>query len=129
MRKLEINDFIRTKQGDIGKYVVKQSIDFIETDNGYIGIDIENDIVKFSKNIIELINPGDYVNGLEIDENKGKYLDTMIPDYEESTLGNIRYLKIYPNEIFNIVTKELFKSQIYTVKEEAWNQNLKLETK
>ena len=54
--EIKVNDYVRTDNGIIGKYKVNKNwINVIETNNKDIGIDIEKDIVKHSKNIIDLI--------------------------------------------------------------------------
>lgn len=115
---------------EVGEYVrtVKQGIKRIDTifENrpvnryGYeVGSDWEGkeysiikttDIVKHSKNIIDLIEEGDYVNGhlvYRIDNNTTIWIET------ETNL----YCGIYESDIKSIVTKEQFASIEYKVKE------------
>ena len=75
------------------------------------------DIIKHSKNIIDLIEVGDYVNGYKV---RGKTNEKVVVDYycysEELAGGN--WLTFYKANIISIVTKEQFASMEYKVKEE-----------
>ena len=106
--KLEVGMYVRTKYGDV--FI----LDKIE-DNCLIPryvyipcIIIEEDVIKASHNIIDLIEVGDYVNGMRIDDmdihNKRLYRE-MRYDYEI----------IDEKEIKSIVTKEQFESMSYKV--------------
>ena len=67
-------------------------------------------IVKHSKNIIDLIEVGDYVNGIEIDlleKSENRVWST-------STYGD-EDIVFYENEIKTILTKEQFEQNCYTV--------------
>ena len=118
--ELEPNMYVRTKKG-IAKiveifdkenepyYGVKYRTDtFLEIyyDSEYIG---DEDISKSSHNIIDLIEVGDYVNGLkviDIVEN-----DIYISDYyAESYIGMAKV-----KDIKSIVTKEQFSQMEYKV--------------
>ena len=86
-----------------------------DEDNFLWDKELKEYIVKHSFNIIDLIEEGDYVNGIYIECTKGAYLETLEHDYENSDLGHIEYLKIYPYDIKSIVTKEQFKNIEYKV--------------
>ena len=75
------------------------------TDNGLI-ISEEN-IIKSNENIIDLIEVGDYVNGMRV-LRVGNTI-TVILDNEE----NISWVK--PADIKTILTKEVFKANEYRV--------------
>lgn len=65
--EISIGEYVRTDNGIIGKYVKYRGWqDTIETNNKWIGFDINKDIVKHSKNIIDLVEEGDYVNGYKV---------------------------------------------------------------
>lgn len=67
-------------------------------------------IVKHSKNIIDLIEVGDYVNGIEIDlleKSENRVWST-------STYGD-EDIVFYENEIKTILTKEQYMQNCYTV--------------
>lgn len=101
---------------------------YIRTDKGYIfhglsskqisGLKLLSkqygNIVKHSKNIIDLIEVGDYVNGLEV-------LDIYIPSDLWDTIEirvNDKYTNfITPEDIKSIVTKEQFKLCEYRLEE------------
>lgn len=72
---IQIGEYVRTKSGFIGKIIGKHGgyglyyeLDVKKElqDNKINGIVYEDNIVKHSKNIIDLIEVGDYVNGDEI---------------------------------------------------------------
>lgn len=100
MENIQVGEYIRTKQGyiHIVKSVHKDMIWWCDLD--WIP---EKDILKHSKNIIDLIECGDYVNGsVVIDLDDLGYLDL-----EDDT---IKY-----DDIKSVVTKELFNSVKYEV--------------
>lgn len=112
---MKIGDYIRTKKG-IGKIIKCNSIYFIlDTDKDNIAHE-QDEIIKSSPNIIDLIEVGDYVNGIKIDE------------IIEKSDKEICYKYIYANEEFDvytfkkedikfIVTKEQFEAMQYKVGE------------
>lgn len=88
--EIEVGEYVRTREGTI--YQVYDLEDY-----GFI-IDRGMDwIVKHSKDIIDLIEEGDYVNGKLIKMN-----------YETGRLS-------IPKDIKSIVTKEMFKSVEFEV--------------
>lgn len=121
--KIEVGEYIRTKQGDISKvgYVDEENI-FLE-DSVWSKNDLyektnvlyfdDEEIAKHSKNIIDLIEVGDYVNGNKVHS----------VDYSTSTQTGEKYLVIdkiyqsvkyfYEKDIKSIVTKEQFKNMEY----------------
>lgn len=115
MEEIKVREYVRLKQGYIGDVVnindfrepsMKYAIDIQKSDIVFVG---EKDIVKHSKNIIDIIEEGDYVNGLYVHG---------ITDY-----GLVVYMFgdskeiLEENEIRTIVTKEQFKSVEYIVGE------------
>ena len=117
MSNIEVGDYLRIS-GKIAK-VTAVDENYIDVDNEeLIGIPkntLKYIIYKHSKELIDLIEVGDYVNGIYIEGNKGRYLETLEEDYENSSLGHIEYLRIYPNEIKSIVTREMFLNAEYRV--------------
>ena len=122
--KIKVGEYIRTEYGIIGKILEDEDI----AENGvYIDTTFLDDyadetnfvkykdIKKHSFNIIDLIEEGDYVNGIYVEKNNGRYLGTLECCYQDSSLGHIEYIKIFPYEIHSIVTKEQFKSAEYEV--------------
>ena len=122
---MKVGDYVRT-HGYIDKIInindfrepsMKYALEQPSWNNDVIFIG-EEDITKSSPNIIDLIEVGDYVNGIYIEGNKDRYLETLEHDIENSSLGHIEYLKIYPKDIKSIVTKEQFESMEYKVGEQ-----------
>ena len=118
--EIEVGDWIRSKDGFIGK-VQKISYDNMEKSNYYIcekdnvmASNYLENIAKHSKNIIDLIEVGDYVNGEIV---------TKIKEWNSSKDGYFRYAVtchyeiIRADEIKTIVTKEMMESVSYKVKE------------
>ena len=133
MNKLEKGMYVRTKNGNIRKIVELTNTKFIDEPDYYVDkvlIDIEQneredtiymekwllneDIVKASHNIIDLIEVGDYVNGCYIQEIKSLKDNVMIcmldSDYEfVSTITN--------KDIKSVVTHEQMEQMAYKVVE------------
>lgn len=114
---IEIGEYVRLDDGTIGKYDIKNGINFVVTNTRYIGFDIERDVVKHSKDIIDLIEVGDYVNGrlvLQVDY-KNKNICLLIPFTDTKTNTNIMW---YGHEdIKSILTKEMYEQNCYRVEE------------
>ena len=120
---LKENDYVRTDLGEIAKVtsVAKETLQDIvgnvEGINESIGFCntepyVRGNIVKHSKNIIDLIEVGDYVNGFEVIETDTGYeVDSQIvvstPTYKE--------VYLLEEDIETILTKELYQSNCYTV--------------
>ena len=127
---MKVGDYVRTKKRGF-QYPQIAQIKSMSKDSGYknqyfIELDhnllpdyeyriYKEDIAKSSPNIIDLIEVGDYVNGIYIEENNGKYLETLEDDYDNSRLGHIEFIKIYPYEIKSIVTREQFERMEYKI--------------
>lgn len=106
---IEVGEYIRTKQGDISKvrYVDEENIfleDSVWSKNDlYEKTDVlyfdDEEIAKHSKNILDLVEVGDYLDGVRV---------------SETFINNIKYLaKDYNNK--TIVTKEQFSNMEYRV--------------
>lgn len=125
MAEISINEYVRTKDGQI--YKIEDGTEFYE-DSVNVGIGIipevdgiwvdkehftyidKRQIVKHSKNIIDLIEVDDYV--ISQDGIEGKVEFVMLPlkifvDGEE----------VLNDDIKSIVTKEKFEAMEYKVKE------------
>ena len=102
------DDYGREFEEETGKRVIR----YIDKDGWNCGLD-EDEILKASHNIIDLIEVGDYVNGLlvirilEDIETKEKYINLYgsLSEWEEE-------------DIKSIVTKQQFESMKYEVKED-----------
>lgn len=102
---MKVNDYVRTNEFGIQKvkwFVNEEPI----LENGFTALQKE---YKSSPNIIDLIEVGDYVNGNKV---IGK-LDYLL-EFDGSGDGDY-YLK--EEEIKSIVTREMFESMEYKVKE------------
>lgn len=120
---MKVGYYVRTKYGikqiyeiDNNKTVWKYKFKLKKQDGDGcvdLGCFSDNDVIKSSPNIIDLIEAGDYVNGIKItdigNDNKGKYVFGYGAGGME---GEIWY---YNNEIKSIVTKEAFKSMEYRI--------------
>ena len=107
--KLEVGMYVRTKHNGI-KQINALYSQAIFTDT-FIRIENEQ-IIKASHNIIDLIEEGDYVNGDKVTEMMIKMRD------EQGVFGLPDHYKMFVDEIpiKSIVTKEQFKSMEYHVR-------------
>ena len=128
--ELNVGDYVRTKNGIIGKIQSKNYIGYSDwiIDNLYYNFDEiiddwtcgikEYDVIKSSSNIIDLIEVGDYVNGkkvtkINLDRNIDKRKRILCEDLHFDYLD-----EMYINEdIKSIVTKEQFESMEYKIGE------------
>lgn len=109
--EISVGEYVRTKLGDIKK--ITKGFEFIiERHNKS-----DNKIVKHSKEIIDLIEQGDYVNGYKVlyvcNEEpcpSGKYVDIDCNKPSEESY-------FFENEIKSIITKEQIKQIEYRIKE------------
>ena len=100
--EIKVGEYIRTKSGTIIKVTKTKIV------GKYYYLDIQENrkIVKHSSNIIDLIEPGDYVNGKYVQE---------VKQYKDGK-SILAFIGIIDNEdIKSIVTKEQFKSVEYKV--------------
>ena len=116
--KIEKGMYVRTNEGYIAKIKEIEAnerlhlhLKAIYTDNYKIDMVLEDEILKASHNIIDLIEVGDYVKGLQV--------------YETGTFGHNgkSFCRLYGNvapfyeeDIKTIITKEQFESMQYEVK-------------
>lgn len=113
--KINVGDYVRTKKGIITKIekCKNGTSDKLTTKETGIILDLENwfkdNCVKSSPNIIDLIEVGDYVNGVMVTEIKdGK---PFKEDYNDP------YYSYYFDDIYSIVTKEQFSQMEYRINE------------
>lgn len=112
MNKLEVGMYVRTKTFTTSKICKLKEIDNIcLTDNGAVDI---NQIAKSSFNIIDLIEVGDYVNGIRVDnfilKNDNEICFKYIYSMEDEDVYTLNR-----KDIKSIVTKEQFESMKYEV--------------
>lgn len=121
-----VGDWIRSKDGFIGK-VRKISYDNMEKCNYYIcekdnvmASNYLENMAKHSKNIIDLVEVGDYVNGHRVTESKYKQYDKYY--FIDIDCNDISFgwgIGVIPaDEIKSIVTHEQFESVEYKVEED-----------
>lgn len=113
--ELKEGRYVRTKQGEIHK-IKSINEEYIEYENGFgVPYDLKDYyIVKTSNNIIDLIEDGDYVNGVEVID---KEFDNFNEEYLQCGVGDYVICTYKTKEIKSIVTKEQFKSISYKVGE------------
>lgn len=123
---LEIGEYARTKDGiidkikTINKYGTVTKYDDKEdkisvATNCYInsGLEVnEDDIVKHSKNIIDLIEEGDYINGYPV--RRILNFNNELCNFDLNTMEwtPLKDIDVY----YNILTKELYQANCYTIK-------------
>ena len=107
---IEVGEYVRTKSGEIGifKKYAEEGVQqwFTMLQNGTLYTTATRAIVNHSKNIIDLIEVGDIVNGERILDITGDYIHT------NETNHNRFYLA---KHIKTILTKEQYKANCYTV--------------
>ena len=112
--KIRVNEYVRTSEGYIGKYkkngLVKHTCEI--EDNEMSWITGKYNIVKHSKNIIDLIEVGDYVNGIKVTGIMSGYVYLDKIDIETK---KVKTLTDY--QIKSIITKEQIKQIEYVIKE------------
>lgn len=123
---LEENEYIRTDLGEIAivTSVIKETlqdivgeVEGINKEIGFCNTEpyVRGNIVKHSKNIIDLIEVGDYVNGFEVIEtDTGHEVDSQI------VVSTQTYKEVYllEEDIDTILTKEQYEANCYTVEKE-----------
>ena len=132
-KEIEIGEYVRTKDGYIAKFInygtnkgingksalfdgaIRDISNLIyDEDNFLFDCEFDEYIVKHSKNIIDLIEVGDYVNG----ERVLCFRDIYNCDYDigiEYSDDFGEYYGYNKEEIKSIVTKEMFSSVEYRV--------------
>lgn len=110
MNEIEVGEYARTDRGVIYKYTEEERDDILLQDFRLFN---DGKISKHSKNIIDLIEKDDYVNGCKVYENHKTYLTV----HQKVKDSEVDYNYINHDEIKSIVTKEQYKSVEYIVKE------------
>lgn len=125
---IEVNEYVRTKDGVIDKVIIEYNgkcnnpncdRKHLSCKSNYYN---EEDIVKHSKQLIDLIEVGDYVNGhlivkIRIDPfNNKKQLFTEHWDYNWQGDGTL--LVLYDEDIKNILTHEQYLENCFEVMQE-----------
>lgn len=110
---MKVGDYVRTDKGEIGKVssVTKEDIGFGDIEFCNTEPYVYGTIIKSSQNIIDLIEVGDYVNGVLVESIYQREKDKL---YIHSFDTEIMICFIN-NNIETIVTKEQFKSMEYKI--------------
>lgn len=112
--------YVRTNNGYIGKvteivYINDEKRYSLDSTDVYLFAD-EDIVGEPSEHIIDLIEPGDYVNGKKVG-----YVDSCTGYFREFYYDDEDHEKEYGNwleEIETVVTKEQFTKCVYEVKHE-----------
>ena len=111
---IEANEYVRTKDGIIGKVIKVLSNRVFLNSLGYAVL--IKDIVKHSKQLIDLVEVGDYVNGREV---KHIAMFEGFPDYPKLIFVDETHLipddTCENDEIQTILTKEQYLANCYKV--------------
>ena len=123
--KLEVGDYIRTKKGKIAKIISKEDVSsslhrkeivFILDIGDRLAIHSKK-VTKSSKNIIDLIEVGDYVNGYKVI----RIETSSYPEDKNAKIivccGDDDYYSYYNEEIKTILTKEQYENNCYRIEE------------
>ena len=103
--KIETGEYVRTKSGEIYKLADKKNYDFIR-DKFYFRI------AKHSKQLIDLIDKDDYVNGHKVIKLKDGFADGTM----EMVLSNNTIIyRHHSEDIKTILTKEQYMANCYKV--------------
>lgn len=102
--EIEVNDYVRTDKGHIVKIDEEkknlQMLKFLDVEYG--------NIVKYSKNIIDLIEVGDYVNGEPVEKIEKDEFDLLEITTTTECLYNTEDIK-------SVLTHEQFSSLEYII--------------
>lgn len=131
---IEVGEYVRTRDGQIVKLENNEefyedsvdvgigiipAVDGIWIDKEYLDYIEKEKIVKHSKNIIDLIEEGDYVNGREV---KHIAMFEGFPDYPKLIFVDEKHLvageTAENKDIKTILTKEQYEQNCYKVKED-----------
>ena len=112
MGEIEVGEYVRTNLGIIYEYTEDEKNDLQMRDFRLCN---DGEIVKYSKQLIDLIEVGDYVNGYKVidimeDMETGEIHLEMTSDYTNEIIGDCT---IYNDDIKSIVTKGMFKNAEY----------------
>lgn len=115
--EIEVGEYVRTKNGVIDKvdalYGMIENTVHLENQKWF---DIKN-IVKHSKQLIYLIEIGDYVNGHKVISVDYNVIDDKTECIELDLNNNYQYNFISARQIKTIITHEQFESIEYKVEE------------
>lgn len=120
MSEIEVGEYVKTKDGIIDKVIIKYNgkCNNPNCDKKHISCKYnyynEKDIVKHSKNILDLIEVGDFVNGhkivMDLPTSKKHY------DAKDNFVTAVGYT-FEEDEIETILTKEQYNQNCYRLEE------------
>lgn len=117
--KIEVNEYVRTRAGHIYKITNIDENGLIYWNKiqcGWSEQQLEDIIVKHSKQLIDLVEVGDYVNGREV---KHIAMFEGFPDYPKLIFVDESHLipddTCEKDEIQTILTKEIYMANCYKV--------------
>lgn len=116
MQDIAVGDYVRTKRGEIFKVkevnpTIGGKIAIVRKENGFIRrVDLEEE--KHSKNIIDLIEVGDFVNGNRVTD---KYLFAGEMPVVETSGVETNAKCLCEKDIQLILTHEQYSQNCYTV--------------
>ena len=114
--KIEVEEYVRFNNGEIGKVIdIKENPSrIVYSEYGEIGL--ISDIVKHSKNLIDLIEKDDYVNGRKV---KHIAMFEGFPDYPKLIFVDETHLipddTCENEDIKTILTRESYMANCYKV--------------
>ena len=125
MEEIKVGEYIRTKEGVIAK-VTYVDVMMVDCDRDVFDLNnlammeipieyIEEYIAKHSSNIIDLIEEGDYVNGMEVIKIGSEHREIKVLYYNGYYTDN---LTLTEAEINSIVTNQQFEQMKYIVGDE-----------
>lgn len=115
--KIEVGEYVRTDYGEIHKvvHVVEDDGDWdyyrYENTMG----DFQMSIVKHSKNLIDLIECGDFINGYKVISVDYDVMNDTTECIELDLNSNYQYNFISIRQIQTILTKESYMTNCYKV--------------
>ena len=116
---IEVGEYVRTNDGHIGKLIRIERDDIDTSLKWYVFNDDKNEryvnkpyVIKHSKSIIDLIEVGDYVNGMKIDDiGEIKRFGKTAQKCLWINIGD--GIDIIDEEIKDILTKEQYQANCY----------------
>ena len=116
MEEIKVGEYVRDRAGNIAKVMKNHNTVFeIELNTGARINQFEGFIVKHSKNIKDLIECGDYVNGYKVISVDYDVIDDETECIELDLNNNYQYNFISVRQIKSIVTHEQFEQNSYKV--------------
>ena len=112
--EINVGEYVRTRDGIIKRvssYNPQENNPLWETLNG--SVQMKGTITKHSKDIIDIIEVGDYVNGREVISFEYDHNDKRI------YVNTISCLSFKNDDIKTVLTKEQMESNAYTIEKEV----------